>query len=150
VDNTGTAERATRWFSIDSLSEPRLVTWAAAVADIVELANRAERSGVGLGRVAGGQRRRADGVELSWRFTDPALVVCDGIVPFLIDWGTSPHHAMMAPEGGTLIELGAEHPDAPSVEQCLRVLDLDLPVTSGAEPALVATIRTNRGVVELR
>jgi len=139
-----------RWFSIDRLREPRLVTWAAAAADIEGLANRAERSGVGIGPVQQGHRTRADGVELSWRFTDPTVVSCDGIVPFLIDWGTSPHPAVTAPWGGELVALRAEHPDPASVDSRLRVLDLDLAVTRGEAPALVATIRTLRGDVELR
>jgi Glyoxalase-like domain len=139
-----------RWFGIDALREPRLVTWAAAAIDIEGLARGAAGEGVRLGPIGNGHRTRTDGVPLAWRFTDPALVVCNGIVPFLIDWGTSPHPAATAPEGGTLIELRAEHPDAQSVEFCLRALDLDLPITRGAEPALVATIRTSRGVVELR
>jgi hypothetical protein len=139
-----------RWFGIDSLREPRLVTFAAATVNIDELAERASLGGVGLGVVGHGQRTRADGVELVWRFTDPASVVCDGVVPFLIDWGTSPHPAATAPDGGVLVSLRAEHPDPSSVERCLSVLDLEMDVVNGRAPALVATIRTRYGDVELR
>jgi Glyoxalase-like domain len=139
-----------RWFGIDALKEPRLVTWAAAVADVAALASRAERAGVILGRVTNGQRTRPDGVELSWCFTDPETVVCDGIVPFLIDWRVSPHPSAAAPEGAALVALRAEHPDVAWVERSLRVLDLEMPITYGAVAALVATIQTPRGNVELR
>ena len=115
-----------------------------------ELAERASRAGVGLWAVGQGRRTRADGVELVWRFTDPASVVCDGVVPFLIDWGTSPHPAETAPDGGALVSLRAEHPDPSSVERCLRVFELEMDVVDGRAPALVATIRTRRGDVELR
>lgn len=139
-----------RWFGIDRLREPRLVTWAAAAADLEELASRAAQAGVGLGPVGHGQRTRSDGVTLSWRFTDPAVVSSDGLVPFLIDWGLSPHPAVAAPVGGELLALRSEHPDHASVEWRLRALGLDLPVSHGPVPALVATIRTRRGDVELR
>jgi Glyoxalase-like domain len=149
-DSGQPAPRQPRWFNVDSLREPRLVTWAASAAAIEELAARAKHAGVELGLVGTGRRTRADGVELAWRFTDPATVVCDGIVPFLIDWGTSPHPAVTAPDGGELVALRAEHPDPSSVERCLRVLGLDMDVARSEAPALVATIRTRRGDVELR
>lgn len=144
------APREPRWFGIDRLREPRLVTWAAAAADLEALANRAAAAGVELGPVAQGQRTRSDGVALSWRFTDPTVVSCDGLVPFLIDWGMSPHPAVAAPAGGELLALRSEHPDHASVEWRLRALGLDLPVSHGSVPALIATIRTRRGDVELR
>lgn len=149
-DSGQPAPHQRRWFNVDSLRRPRLVTWAASAAAIEELADRAKHAGVALGPVGTGRRTRADGVELAWRFTDPATVVCDGIVPFLIDWGTSPHPAVTAPDGGELVALRAEHPDPSSVEHCLRVLGLDMDVARSQAPALVATIRTRRGDVELR
>jgi hypothetical protein len=144
------APNGPRWFGVDSLPEPRLVTWAAGGADIGAAAARARLAGVALGPLGQGRRTRADGVELSWRFTDPASVVGGGVVPFLIDWGASPHPAATAPDGGTLIALRAEHPDPSSVERCLNVLEVEMAVGRGQAPALVATIRTRRGDVELR
>lgn len=139
-----------RWFGIDSLAEPRLVAWAAGAADIEASMEHARQAGIGLGPLRKGRRTRTDGVELFWRFTDPASVVCDGVVPFLIDWGTSPHPAATSPDGGALVSLRAEHPDPSSVERCLNVLELELKVTRGRAPTLIATIRTRHGDVELR
>jgi len=139
-----------RWFGVDSLPEPRLVTWAAGATDIEASVEHARLAGIGLGPLGQGRRTRADGVELFWRFTDPASVVYDGVVPFLIDWGTSPHPAVTAPEGGALVSLRAEHPDPSPVDRCLKVLEVEMAVARGRAPALVATIRTRRGDVELR
>lgn len=144
------APKAPRPFGIDGLKDSRLVAWAAKYANLEDLRARAARNRVSLGEVTSGSRRRTDGVLLSWRYTDPRTVLADGLVPFFIDWGQSPHPAQTAAQGGSLVTLRAEHPDTQRVQSLLRALDLDIHVQSGARPALIATIETPRGVVELR
>jgi len=139
-----------RPFGIDGLKGSRLVAWAAKGVDLERLRDEAARKGARLGNVMSGSRRRPDGVLLSWRYTDPKTVLADGLVPFFIDWGQSPHPANTAAPGASLIALRAEHPDAQRVQRLLRELGLDLPVQSGATPALVAIIDSPRGRVELR
>jgi hypothetical protein len=139
-----------RPFGIDGLKESRLVAWAAKGSDLGRLKDEAARKGARLGEVMSGSRRRTDGVLLSWRYTDPQTVLADGLVPFFIDWGQSPHPAHTAAQGASLIALRAEHPDAQRVQRLLREIGLDLPVQTGATPALVAIIDSPRGRVELR
>lgn len=139
-----------RPFGIDELKEPRLVTWAAKEKDLEQLARDAERRALKLGEVISGSRRRADGVMLSWRYTDPRTVVADGIVPFFIDWGNTPHPAATSIKGASLIGLRAEHPDAEQVQRTLAGLGLDLRVQQGSRTALIAIISSSRGRVELR
>ena len=95
-------------------------------------------------------QRRPDGALLSWRYTDPRTVLADGLVPFFIDWGQSPHPAQTAAQGCSLIALRAEHPDAQRVQRLLGDLGIDLPVQSGPRPVLIAVIDSPRGRVELR
>jgi glyoxalase-like protein len=139
-----------RPFGIDDLKEPRLVTWAAKGKQLEQLANEAGRGGVKLGEVIPGTRQRADGVVLSWRYTDPRTVVAGGVVPFFIDWGKTPHPASTATQGASLIGLRAEHPDPEQVQKALSRLGLGLRVQPGPRPALVATVSGPRGRVELR
>lgn len=139
-----------RVFGLDTLGASRLVTWAAKGTNLGRLHAQALRQGVPLGALASGSRRRPDGATLSWQFTDPATVVADGIVPFFIDWGSSPHPEASAAKGASLVSLRAEHPDPARVEHLLRTVGLDLAVTRGARPALVAVIDSPRGRVELR
>jgi hypothetical protein len=139
-----------RPFGIDDLKEPRLVTWAAKEKNLEQLASNAERRGLKLGEVISGSRRRADGVMLSWRYTDPRTVVADGVVPFFIDWGNTPHPATTATQGASLVTLHAEHPDAEQVQRMLTGLGLDLRVQPGSRTALIAIISSPRGRVELR
>jgi hypothetical protein len=139
-----------RPFGLDTLKQPRLVTWCASSRDLERLRSEALRKGVHLGEVRSGSRRRPDGVELVWQFTDPSALVADGIVPFFIDWGESPHPAHTAPKGAMLVSMRAQHPNVRGVHGMLQHLLLDLPVTEGQNPALIAVIDGPRGRVELR
>jgi hypothetical protein len=142
--------KTSRPFGIDGLRESRLVTWAAKGDDLEQLRLEAARRGVQLGEVMAGSRQQPDGLLLSWRFTNPSMVLADGIVPFFIYWGQSPHPARTAAGGLSLIDLRAEHPDAELVQQLLHQLGLNLPVQRGSRPALVAVINGPGGRVELR
>ena len=139
-----------RWFGIDGLDAPRLFTWAAKGTALARVAAESSERGVPLGAVSVGARTRPDGVTLRWAFTDPATVVADGIVPFLIDWGESDHPAASATGGTGLAGFRAEHPQPDGVRPLLDALGLGLLVEAGPVPALVATIRTAIGEVELR
>jgi hypothetical protein len=139
-----------RKFGIDELKASRVVTWAAKGTELEKFRADAVNKGIPLGKVAPAGRRRPDGVQLSWESTDSQANVGDGIVPFFIDWGQSPHPAQTAAKGAILISLRAEHPDAKNVQRMLEQLGLLLPVKAGARPALIATIDGPRGRVELR
>lgn len=139
-----------RWFGIDALAEPRLVAWAAREENLERVAALAATAGLRLGAVGSGSRQTADGHLLSWRFTDPRMVVEGGVVPFLIDWGQTPHPALSAPRGAILEGLRAEHPEAERVQETLAILGLTLPVRRGPGPALIALLETPKGAVELR
>ena len=139
-----------RRFGIDELKAPRLVTWAVKGADLEAIVENAKRHGVDLGQVQSGSRRRPDGVLLSWRLTVSPALTADGIVPFFIDWGKTPHPAATLPKGCLLVGLRSEHPDANRIQAGLTALGLNLHVAEGSAPALIATIRTPKGDVELR
>ena len=144
------APQIPRHFGIDGLKESRLVTWAAKGHDLEQLVQTAMTNEVRLGEVTSGSRQRPDGLLLSWQYTNPRAVVADGIVPFFIDWGRSPHPAETAAKGLSLVDLRAEHPDAERVQRMLQQLRLDLSVRRGPRPSLIAVINGPRGRVELR
>jgi len=139
-----------RAFGIDGIKKPRLVAWFVNASNLEQLRAEAVRNGVPLGEVVSGSRRRPDGTQLSWRFTDPSTLVAQGIVPLLINWGESDHPANTAAKGATLVGLRAEHPDVQNVSAMLRHLKIDLPLKPGESPALIAIIEGPRGRVELR
>jgi hypothetical protein len=139
-----------RRFGIDEIKAPRLTTWVAKGADLETFASEAAAHGVKLGAVIPGSRKRPDGVVLSWRYTDPRVILADRLVPYFIDWGPSPHPSATAARGVTLVGLRAEHPDADRVRGMLRQLGLDLAVERGPKPALIATFESPKGRVEIR
>ncbi|HEY1305232.1 MAG TPA: VOC family protein [Vicinamibacterales bacterium] len=139
-----------RRFGIDDLKAPRLLTWVAKSSQLDAIETLAKTRGVPLGSVIPGSRKRPDGVVLSWRYTDPTIVAADRIVPYFIDWGRSPHPSTTAAKGAMLVQLRAEHPDPERVQKMLDALGLGLHVDKGPVPALIATIDSNRGRVEIR
>ena len=138
-----------RPFGLDRVARSHLIAWAANSAALDAQRGEAARRGVHLGEVQSGRRRRPDNVMLGWRLTDLRCVMGDGLVPFLIDWGTSPHPASAAPQGATLVGLRAEHPEPERIRKMMSVLELDLQVDRGQRQALIATIRCPKGNVDL-
>jgi hypothetical protein len=149
-DSEQSAPPAPRWFGIDRLRGPRLVAWAANTTDLSRVAAEGSERGVPLGTIMSGSRLGSDGTALSWRFTDPTKIVEDGIVPFFIDWGASPHPAASATRGVELIAFEAEHPDPLRVQDSLLALGLELQVSYAPRPALVATVQTATAAVQIR
>ena len=138
-----------RWLGIDDLTEPRLVTWVAKATDLQQRVDDAAGQGIRLGRVLAGGRQRPDGSAINWHVTDPHTVVAEGVVPFLIDWGDSTHPASDVVQGLVLLDFRSEHPEPSSTRETLLQLALDLTVTEGPHPRLIATIDSPRGTIEL-
>jgi hypothetical protein len=134
-----------RPFGIDELTGPRLVAWAVRVGDITEVVERARAQGHDPGPVMAMSRRRPDGLLLQWRLTPPE----PGLLPFLIDWGATPHPSESVGQGAELVSLTGFHPDPESVREGLAALGAELDVEAGGI-ALVAVLRTPAGEVVLR
>ena len=139
-----------RPFGLDALESSRLVGWAAKGSQLENFREAALRHGVELGPVLSGSRTQPDGVVLRWMLTDPGCIVAEGIAPFFIDWGATPHPALRSSPGAMLLELRGEHPDVDRVRQMLRVLGIGLPVSTGKVPALLASIDCPQGRIELK
>jgi hypothetical protein len=139
-----------RWFGIDTLTAPRLATWAVAGTDLDGLVDNAAQRGIQLGAITAGRRERSDGVVLTWKATDPNVMLAGGLVPFFIDWGASPHPASNAASGPRLEELRGEHPAPQQAINALAAVGIAMRIDLAATPALVATLRTAAGLLELR
>lgn len=139
-----------RWFGLDDLTGPKLVTWCVDPAeDLDALTARGRESGIDLGDRMEGSRRRPDGSLLAWTFTDPWSPRAGGAIPFFIDWGGGPHPADDLPASCAVHSLRVEHPEPGKVEAWLTALGLDTPVSEGDAPRVVASLETPNGIVEL-
>jgi hypothetical protein len=139
-----------RRFGIDDLKAPQLIGWVSRSTGLDALVVRARAQGIPLGDALSGGRKLPDGRMLNWRYTDPSAVIEHRLIPYFMDWGDSPHPATTSAKGARLVALRAEHPDPARIEKMLRALNLDLPVTRGPQPILVATLEGTKGRVELR
>jgi len=137
-------------FALDRIRLPRLVGWAVPVSDIEQQVQWARERGYDPGPVYNMSRRRPDGVVLEWRLTRRPPDPNELVVPFLIDWGRSPHPSQLAPTGVILADLRAEHPSPAEARRMLAGLDVDLVVDQGTEAALVATLDAPAGRLVLR
>lgn len=139
-----------RPFGLDTLATPHLLTWAMKAPDIDARVAAARAAAYDPGVVLSMSRTRPDGVRLAWRLTLTPRLPGDGLVPFLIDWGTTADPAAGAATGCTLIALRAEHPEPAIIRPLLKALNADLSLSHGVAPALIATLETPLGRLELR
>ncbi|MBI5947287.1 MAG: VOC family protein [Chloroflexi bacterium] len=144
------APAAPRSFGLDGLVAPRFVTWAAKAPNIEVVVTNARAAGFDPGTVREMSRMTPGGQRLEWRLTLRDEPAGDGLVPFLIDWGTTPHPSANCAPGCRLLRLEAEHPDPEAVLKMLAALGEQLEVREGPSPALIATIQSPRGEVTLR
>jgi hypothetical protein len=139
-----------RPFGIGGLEGGRLVTWAVKADDLDRHVERARGAGYDPGEVRTMSRDRPDGVRLEWRLTLRAEPAGDGLVPFLIDWGTTPSPAIQAAAGCRLVALRGVHPRIAEVSPLLLALGVDLALDPAPVAGLVAVLDTPLGQVELR
>lgn len=138
-----------RPFGIDELTEPRLVTWAVRTDDVDALVAEARDGGYDPGEPRAMSRRTADGELLAWQLTMPRFDYADGLVPFVIDWGTSPHPTSRPLPRAPLREFHAVHPDPASVRPALAAMRVDLHIDIGESAELRAIVDGTSGPVSL-
>lgn len=126
-----------QWFGLLELTRPRMVAWAVRPADLDATIARARDRGYDPGPAAEMSRLTTDGELLSWRLTVPRD---DGLAPFLIDWGATPHPADRGLPVVRLAALHATHPDPDALHRDLDALAVRLDIIKGDGPALIAEL----------
>lgn len=140
---------ATAPFGLAELRGTRLATWAVHPADLPFAVVAARAAGADLGEIRPMTRRTPAGELLSWHLASVHPAPFGGVVPFLIDWGTTRHPAADLPRVD-LVGFTASHPDPAAVAAALAALGLALSVRSGATPALAAEVAGPDGTYHLR
>jgi catechol 2,3-dioxygenase-like lactoylglutathione lyase family enzyme len=138
-----------RPFRIDELDAPRIVGWALRSTDLDALVAQARAGGYDPGDAQAMSRRTPDGALLEWRLTPPRFDYGDGLVPFAIDWGATPHPTSRGLPETPLLEFQGRHPDPASVRPALAALRADLQLSIGELVSMTAVVHGTDGPVTI-
>ena len=139
----------------------RLVHWAAVSADLAADCQLACATAAtddadirwSLTEPRPHSRLTPDGTTLNWSLCIPKRgesLPAAGLLPFLIDWGDTPHPAHSSPPGVVLDSFLLVHPRAAEVGKQLERVGLHgAPVSVGPTPSMVAVLQTPKGLFRL-
>ena len=139
---------APRPFGIDALTSPGVVAWCARTTDMAGF----------LDALAGEEphytppvamSRQAPGGLLSWTLTLPATDNPGGVVPFVIDWGDTPHPADTTEAALSLLDVAVVHPDPPALAATFERLGVSIDLVAGRWPGVRVIVRGPAGEVVL-
>jgi len=133
-----------RWFGIAALTRPRLASWAIRTEKLDFVVAGARERGYDPGDPVDMSRQAESGL-ISWRLTMPK----DTLIPFLIEWGETPHPSSRDLPQLTLDSFAGEHPDPTSVRHVLGALGIGLPLTRTPHTRLTATLTGPGGSIDL-
>jgi catechol 2,3-dioxygenase-like lactoylglutathione lyase family enzyme len=136
---------APRWFGITALSRPRLVGWAIRTERIDFVVAGARERGYDPGEPVSMSRQGDDGEPIRWRLTMPKST----LVPFLIDWGETPHPSSRDLPLLSLDAFAGEHPDPSALRDTLGALGVGLTLTRAQQTRLSAVLSGPTGSVQL-
>lgn len=149
IDPTQPEPSKPRMFALDNEFGPsRLMTWAVRADGFDESRRAAAAAGFDLGTVSELRRPTPDG-ELSLHLTERANVLADGTVPFLVDWGNTPHPAATLPQV-PLASYRLAHPHPRELSKLLATIGVNTQVTWATTPAIELDLSTPEGIVVLR
>lgn len=137
------------WMDLDQAENASLFRWAAKCDNLYELRSRALEAGIDIGEIQHGSRQQSDGSLLEWQLTDPNVVLCDGLVPFFIDWGHKGNPSRELPGAGNIRSFHAVHPSPDKVKSVLKILSMEMDVQLGNKPGLHIEIESDHGTFQL-
>lgn len=138
------------WMGLDQINTPGLIWWAAKVSGLEQALRTANAVGWELGPAMKGSRITADGTQLQWQLSDPFRKPTAGVLPFLIDWGDSPHPCDRLPEVDCrLTHFELQHPQPEQIRTHLRSIGLDFTLLRHPSPGIRLGFATSRGDVYL-
>jgi hypothetical protein len=145
-DPEQSAPGSPRPFGVDGITVARTMTWAISPPDLDAAIAAARARGYDPGPAQPMSRRRPDGTLLEWRLTDGDDAHPSGLVPFLIDWGSSMHPSASGLPVTPLLRLSATAPDPDEIRPLLSALGTELALIEGPV-GMSFTVDTPRGPV---
>lgn len=137
-----------RPFGLDVLTRPGLVAWCVRTTDLAAFLRQVEGDEPHY-TPSIPMTRRAPGGVLSWTLTLPTDDNPGGVVPFVIDWGDTPHPADTTEARLDLVDLSLVHSDPRALSETVERLGVSVPVVRGPQSGVRAVVRGPAGEVEL-
>ena len=132
-----------------SMTDPRLIGWAAHPPDIAALAKQLQENKVEFTGPSDGSRKRPDGTALNWK----TINLADdrhGLLPFFIQWSPdSVHPSKDAPAKCTLDYFEILSADPQELAATLKRIGIDFPVQRSDKTRLQAVISGPKGDLKL-
>lgn len=126
--------------TLQELTEPHLVGWAAHPGDLTQFAVRLRDAGIAFEGPTPGSRKRPDGRLLQWKTLDPKNDE-HGLLPFFIEWGAGTvHPSADAPAGCKIERFAISGPDDVELKRLCSQLNLNVRVERSEKPQLHARI----------
>jgi hypothetical protein len=142
----GTGNRGGR---IAALKRPGLSTFAIASDTLDALKATALAEGLSVKGPAPMHRATSSGAELNWKILYLEHALFGESIPFVIDWGATPHPSLSTPLGCRLKSFAALHPDAERLASLYARLGVPVAVKRAIEPGFVAELETPLGAAVL-
>jgi len=132
-------------YDLRKLTAPRLVGWAAHPGDLEAFAARLRQAHLAFDGPTPGSRRRPDARLLEWK-TLNLRENPGGLLPFFIEWSAGTvHPSADAPPGCTLLRFELSTPRGAELQRACALLDLDVLITRGEKPQLLARLAARGG-----
>ncbi len=127
---------------------PGLAGFVVRVPDLPGTVERVRALGYEPGEPQPMARVLPDGARLAWTLAVPPEETFEPTIPFLIDWGESPHPSGMLPGGVSLHSFTVFDPCPERLRSIHDAIGIDVAIEPG-EAGFSAILSTPRGIVEL-
>jgi hypothetical protein len=150
-DPTQSEFEGSRPYGIDDLDCGQLAGWVARQEELGQFVQIAKLKGIELGEVFEVSRESPEGKLLKWDMTYFKNISAEAmsVLPLFIDWGTTPHPALLCDDGAQLMTLEIQYPKVSDILPLVNALGLDVCVRKDSRPGIRALIDCPNGKIEL-
>lgn len=137
-----------RWMGIDLISASTITRWALKSTALHDDQSILQSINSEMDTIHHGNRDTASGGKLSWEMILPRASPTVELIPFMVDWSTSPSHPCDDLDAGChLVGLEFRHPQPGDINSAFNKLGINSSVIQAATPQIVATISGPHGTV---
>ena len=130
-------------------TRPGVMTFAIASDDLASLREAALREGLGVNGPVAMHRNTPSGARLDWTILYLEDARFGEAIPFVIDWGKTPHPRRACPAAVACKSFTVTHPEAEALARLYAALGIPVAVKRAAYPGFVVELSTPNGEVVL-